>query len=205
MEKFVKMTGRAAPFPASNVDTDVIMPKTFLKGVDRTGLDVGVFNLLRFKDGKPDPEFILNKPGYEDAKFLIVGPNFGCGSSREHAVWGLSQLGIRVLIGSSFAGIFDDNCRNNGILTITLVPDTIEHILNVVSQSATNEMTVDLADQTIALNQSGETVLFEIDPLRKRALLEGLDPIGQTLVYATEIRSFEAGYKSDCPWLFPNC
>jgi 3-isopropylmalate/(R)-2-methylmalate dehydratase small subunit len=202
MEKFTKTTGRAAPFPASNVDTDVITPKTFLKGVDRSGLEVGVFNLLRFKDGKPNPDFVLNRPGYADAKFLVVGPNFGCGSSREHAVWGLYQLGFRVLIGTSFAGIFADNCRNNGVLTVALEPQVIGHILDVVSRPSTNLLTVDLAAQTIVLEHSGETISFDIDLLRKDALIEGLDPVGQTLVHADLIRRFEASYKAECPWLF---
>lgn len=202
MQQFLKVTGRAAPLPAANVDTDVIMPKTFLKGVDRTGLDVGVFNLLRFRDGAPDPDFVLNQQGYENATFLVVGSNFGCGSSREHAVWGLSQLGIRALIGTSFAGIFDDNCRNNGVLTIVLDPQSIEQILSVISRPEANELTVDLDTQTILVEQSGETFKFEIDTLRKEALMNGLDPVGLTLVHADAILAFEATYKADCPWLF---
>ncbi len=201
MQPFTRVSGRAAPFPASNVDTDIIMPKTFLRSVDRTGLDVGVFNLLRFRNGQPDPDFILNRPGFSRARFLVVGPNFGCGSSREHAVWGLIQLGFRALIGTSFAGIFNDNCRNNGLLTVTLDPDTIAHIQAVVADPDTNAMTVDLEAQTVSLDLMGETIGFDIDALGKTALLRGLDAVGLTLAAADSIRSFEAGYYVANPWL----
>jgi 3-isopropylmalate/(R)-2-methylmalate dehydratase small subunit len=202
MDRFAKVTGVAAPFPTANVDTDMIMPKTFLKGVDRAGLEAGVFNLLRFQDGKPNPDFILNRPGYEEARFLVVGPNFGCGSSREHAVWGLAQLGIRALIGTSFAGIFNDNCRNNGVLTITLNRVTVDHVVDVVSRPETNAMSVDLEGQIITLEGIGETIPFEIDPLRKEALLRGLDAVGVTLADAESILAFEARYRAGNPWLF---
>lgn len=129
MEPFNLVTGVAAPMLAANIDTDVIMPKQFLKGIDRNNLDRGVFFDQRFlADGSPNPEFILNKSAWQGAQFLIVGPNFGCGSSREHAVWGLRQLGIRALIGTSFAGIFNDNCQRNGVLTLTLPPEDIERL-----------------------------------------------------------------------------
>ena len=177
------------------------MPKAFLKGVDRTGLDVGVFNLLRFRNGQPDPDFILNLPGYTSARFLVVGPNFGCGSSREHAVWGLIQLGFRALIGTSFAGIFQDNCRNNGLLTVVLDPETIAHIQAIVTDPGNNAMTVDLETQIISLDTTGETIGFDIDALGKIALLRGLDAVGLTLDAADDIRSFEAGYYSANPWL----
>jgi 3-isopropylmalate/(R)-2-methylmalate dehydratase small subunit len=203
MTPFTRESGKAAPFPAANVDTDVIMPKTFLKGVDRQGLDVGAFNLLRFREGRPDPNFILNQPGYQDARFLVVGANFGCGSSREHAVWGLQQLGFRALIGTSFAGIFNDNCRNNGILTVTLDVATIAHILDVVSNPATNGMTVDLPEETIVLEATGERIPFLIEPLRKDALLRGLDPVGATVLsHADDIRAFEGRYRAASLWLF---
>ncbi len=201
MQPFTRVSGRAAPFPASNVDTDVIMPKTFLKGVDRTGLDVGVFNLLRFRNDQPDPDFILNRPGFASARFLVVGPNFGCGSSREHAVWGLIQLGFRALIGTSFAGIFNDNCRNNGMLTVTLDPETIAHIQAIVTEPGSNAMTVDLEAQTVSLDVIGETIGFDIDALGKIALLRGLNAVGLTLDAADSIRSFEAGYYATNPWL----
>ena len=199
MQPFVTVEGVAAPFALPNVDTDVIMPKTFLKGIDRAGLDIGVFNLLRFRSGLPDPDFILNRPGYEGARFLVVGPNFGCGSSREHAVWGLSQLGIRALIGTSFAGIFDDNCRNNGLLTITLDRAIVDRIIALVSKPDTNRMRIDLSGQTISL--AGESIPFEIDALRKDALLRGLDAVGMTLAEADGIRGFEQHYRAENPWL----
>lgn len=202
MEAFNRVQGIAAPFPAANVDTDVIMPKTFLKGVDRTGLDIGVFNLLRFPKGKPNPDFILNKPEYCDAKFLVVGPNFGCGSSREHAVWGLSQLGFRALIGTSFAGIFNDNCRNNGVLTITLAEETIERIIRTVSVPETNLIAVDLQSQLVELDQGSVKIPFSIEPLRKEALMSGLDTIGITLSRSSGIREFEKRYGAENPWLF---
>ena len=201
MLPFTRVSGRAAPFPAANVDTDVIMPKTFLKGVDRAGLDVGVFNLLRFRDGQPDLDFVLNRPGFAGACFLVGGPNFGCGSSREHAVWGLIQLGFRALIGPSFAGIFQDNCRNNGLLTVVLDPETIAHIQAIVTDPGNNAMTVDLEMQIISLDKTGETIGFDIDALGKIALLRGLDAVGLTLDAADDIRSFEAGYYAAKPWL----
>lgn len=201
METFNRVKGVAAPFPAANVDTDVIMPKTFLKGVDRSGLDVGVFNLLRFTDGQANPDFILNKSEYKGAKFLVVGPNFGCGSSREHAVWGLSQLGFRALIGTTFAGIFNDNCRNNGILTISLEPEVINQILRVVSDPSTNMMEIDLPNQFIKLDQPATAIPFDIEPRRKEAIAKGLDMVGMTLSNVEEIRSFERLYRAENPWL----
>lgn len=201
MQPFMTVEGVAAPFLLPNVDTDVIMPKTFLKGIDRAGLDVGVFNLLRFRDGAPDPDFILNRPGYGDARFLVVGPNFGCGSSREHAVWGLAQIGIRALIGTSFAGIFDDNCRNNGLLTIALDGAVVDRIAEVVSRPGTNRLRVDLPGQRVTLAGTGAAIPFEIDPPRKDALLRGLDAVGTTLAEADHIRAFEARHRAENPWL----
>jgi 3-isopropylmalate/(R)-2-methylmalate dehydratase small subunit len=202
MEPFISVSGRAAPFTAPNVDTDVIMPKTFLKGVDRKGLDVGVFNLLRFQNGQPHPDFILNQPGFEGASFLVVGPNFGCGSSREHAVWGLKQLGIRALIGSTFAGIFDDNCRNNGVLTIKLAPEEVRDLAERVSAPETNCLTVDLAKQTILHEASGAVIGFCIEATRKEALMSGLDAISATLSHADDIRAFEARHRLANPWFY---
>lgn len=202
MLPFVTVEGAAAPFLLPNVDTDVIMPKTFLKGIDRAGLDRGVFNLLRFRaDGAPEPEFILNRPGYEGARFLVVGPNFGCGSSREHAVWGLAQLGIRALIGTSFAGIFDDNCRNNGLLTISLDPAVVARIAVVVARPETSRLRIDLPAERVTIVATGEEILFEIEPLRKEALLRGLDAVGTTLAEADSIRAFEARHRAENPWL----
>ena len=201
MEAFNVLTGIAAPLPAANVDTDVIMPKQFLKGIDRNGLDRGVFFDLRFlADGSPDPAFILNQPEWQNAKFLLVGPNFGCGSSREHAVWGLKQLGIRALIGTTFAGIFFDNCQRNGVLTVQLDPQQWAQIAQEVVHGDKNEITLDLPAQRIGL-QNGEVIDFAIDELSKVSLLNGLDAIGTTLQYRDDIREFQQAHLQRNPWL----
>ncbi|WP_122094671.1 3-isopropylmalate dehydratase small subunit [Rahnella sp. Larv3_ips] len=201
MEAFNVLTGIAAPLPAANVDTDVIMPKQFLKGIDRNGLDRGVFFDLRFlADGSPDPAFILNQPEWQNAKFLLVGPNFGCGSSREHAVWGLKQLGIRALIGTTFAGIFFDNCQRNGVLTVQLDPKQWAQIALEVVHGDKNKITLDLPAQRIGL-QNGEVIDFAIDELSKVSLLNGLDAIGTTLQYGDDIREFQQGHLQRNPWL----
>jgi 3-isopropylmalate/(R)-2-methylmalate dehydratase small subunit len=201
MQPFTHVSGKAAPMLAANVDTDVIMPKQFLKGIDRAGLDRGLFFDLRFlPDGEPDPAFILNQPAWQGAAFLVVGPNFGCGSSREHAVWGLKQMGIRALIGSSFAGIFYDNCQRNGVLIITLDDAQIQDLGRVVSQPDTAQIEVDLPQQQIRL-ADGRVMAFQIDALRKDALLSGLDAIGSTLQRSEQIRAFEQRHLADNPWL----
>lgn len=201
MQAFTVLTGAAAPFPAANVDTDVIMPKQFLKGIDRSGLDQGVFFDLRFQaDGSPDPTFILNQPAWQEAKFLLVGPNFGCGSSREHAVWGLKQLGIRALIGTTFAGIFFDNCQRNGVLTVQLTPEQWAQLAEQITQAESNEITVDLPAQTISLHD-GKEIAFNIDELSKMSLLNGLDAVGNTLRYSDEIREFQQAHLQGNPWL----
>lgn len=199
MEPFKKVSGTAAPIIAANVDTDVIMPKQFLKGIDRKGLDKGAFFDLRFtKDGAGNPDFILNQQGFTDAAFLVVGPNFGCGSSREHAVWGLKQLGIRALIGTSFAGIFNDNCQRNGLLTITIDKEDIAMLMDIVSNPDKNQLTVDLENQKI-IHEHG-VISFNIDELKKHMLIEGCDAIGYTLRYEDTIRSFERNHFIDNPW-----
>lgn len=201
MQAFNVLTGVAAPLPAANLDTDVIMPKQFLKGIDRSGLDRGVFFDLRFlADGSPDPAFILNQPEWQSARFLLVGPNFGCGSSREHAVWGLKQLGIRALIGTTFAGIFFDNCQRNGVLTVQLAPEQWAQIASFVTQGDRNEITVDLPQQQIALHD-GRHIDFAIDELSKMSLLNGLDAIGNTLRYSDDIRQFQQRHLRQHPWL----
>jgi 3-isopropylmalate/(R)-2-methylmalate dehydratase small subunit len=199
VEPFTIATGVAAPLPAANIDTDVIMPKRYLKGVDREGLAIGVFHDLRFEAGQPDPAFILNQPGWRDAAFLVVGPNFGCGSSREHAVWGLRQLGVRALIGSSFAGIFYDNCARNGLLAVTLPAEEVEALLALIADPARNRLTIDLPAQTIATH--GGELSFAIDPHLKARLVEGLDGVGATLRDAALIRAFEEKYFTQSPWL----
>lgn len=201
MIPFGQVAGVAAPMMVPNVDTDVIMPKMFLKGVDRSGLGEGAFNLLRFSGSKPNPDFILNQDGYRNACFLVVGPNFGCGSSREHAVWGLQQLGIRALIGTSFAGIFNDNCANNGLLTISLDPGVVAELARVVADSSRNDVTIDLVAQTIRFDCARRSIAFDIEPDRKEAFLTGRDFIASTLVFADDIRAFEARHRAENPWI----
>jgi 3-isopropylmalate/(R)-2-methylmalate dehydratase small subunit len=202
MEPFPRVTGAAAPLPGANIDTDVIMPKQFLKGIDRSGLRDGTFFDLRFEaPGKSRPDFVLNMPGWEDTRFLVVGPNFGCGSSREHAVWGLSQLGIRALIGTTYAGIFYDNCLRNGVLPVSLTLAEIGTLTAVAGDSGRNRLTLDLPAQTITIEGDDRVIHFDIDPLRKDALVRGLDAVGSTLAYADDIRRFEQAYHAANPWL----
>jgi 3-isopropylmalate/(R)-2-methylmalate dehydratase small subunit len=201
MSPFLTVTAPAAAMPAANIDTDVIMPKQFLKGIDRSGLAKGTFHDLRFNElGAERPDFVLNKSPWRNAQFLVVGSNFGCGSSREHAVWGLSQLGIRALIGTSFAGIFFDNCARNGLLAITLESSAIEGLMDIVSREDSRELRVDLPTQTITSSDE-HVISFEIDPIRKKALLSGLDSIGQTLEYRDTINAFEKFYFAENSWL----
>jgi 3-isopropylmalate/(R)-2-methylmalate dehydratase small subunit len=195
------LSGTACALPLPHVDTDQIMPKQFLKGIDRAGLDRGLFFDLRFlPDGSPNPEFVLNQPAWQGARFMVVGPNFGCGSSREHAVWGLRQMGIRALIGSSFAGIFYDNCQRNGVLLITLDEAVSQRLGHVVSQPDSALINVDLEAQEIRLHD-GKVISFEIDTLRKTALLLGLDAIGSTLQRSEQIKAFERNHLAANPWL----
>jgi 3-isopropylmalate/(R)-2-methylmalate dehydratase small subunit len=201
LQPFTQVSGKAAPMLAANIDTDVIMPKQFLKGIDRAGLDRGLFFDLRFlPDGSLNPGFVLNQPAWQGASFLVVGPNFGCGSSREHAVWGLKQMGIRALIGSSFAGIFYDNCQRNGVLLITLDEAVLQRLGQVVSQPDSAGISVDLEAQQIRL-QDGQIIPFEIDTLRKTSLLLGLDAIGSTLQRSEQIKAFERQHLAANPWL----
>lgn len=193
--------GVAAPLPAANIDTDIIMPKQFLKGIDRQGLDAGLFHGLRFDEsGAERAQFILNQPAWRGARILVVGPNFGCGSSREHAVWGLAQSGIQAIIGSSFAGIFYDNCTNNGILAITLPEDQIAILMRLAGDVSSHRWRVDLSEQTIFLSES-ESVAFQIAARKKEALLLGLDAVGASLRFREQIQRFEADYFADQPWL----
>lgn len=201
MEPLIRLTGIAAPLPAANVDTDVIMPKQFLKGIDREGLRDGVFHALRFAaDGSPRPDFILNRPPWRGASILVTGPNFGCGSSREHAVWGLRQLGIRAILGTTFGGIFFDNCLNNGILALGLPPDDLAALLRLAEDPAHNRLTIDLPAQTL-LGDGGTCVAFALDARRKEALLRGHDAIAATLEEANAIQSFEKAHHQANPWL----
>jgi len=206
MDPFTTVHGIAAPLPMANMDTDVIMPKQFLKGIDRNGLRDGVFHHLRFDEhGQPRPGFVLNRSGWQSgqtgAAFLVVGPNFGCGSSREHAVWGLMQLGIRAIVGTSFAGIFDDNCQRNGLLTVSLPEADVERLMSLAADPARNRLTIDLPAQTITAGNGCTVFRFAIDALRKDRLTRGLDAVAATLDHAEDIRRFERAYGADRPWL----
>jgi 3-isopropylmalate/(R)-2-methylmalate dehydratase small subunit len=202
MEPFKSLAGIAAALPMANLDTDQIMPKQFLRGVDReSGLAVGFLHDLRFSaPGQLRPEFVLNRKPWTGAKILVTGPNYGCGSSREHAVWGMRQLGLRCVIGSSFGGIFADNCARNGVPAIVLPVQEVDRLLALASDPATCEMSVDLEQQVIA-TADGRTIAFEFDPLRKHMLLKGLDAVGLTMEMAEDIRRFEERYFAQQPWL----
>jgi 3-isopropylmalate/(R)-2-methylmalate dehydratase small subunit len=201
MQAFTTVTGVAAALPAANINTDVIMPKQFLKGIDRSGLGEGAFHDLRFdSSGRPRNDFVLNQAPWRKACFLVVGPNFGTGSSREHAVWGLMQLGIRAIVGTTFAGIFFDNCANNGLLAITIANTGVARLSKFASNPASNVFTVDLQQQSIESFDKSR-IAFDIEPDRKEALLRGLDAIDQTLKYRDEIEAFERRHLTENPWL----
>ena len=202
MEKFTKLTGVAAPLPMINVDTDKIIPARFLKTIKRTGLGPSLFEAIRFKaDGSEDPNFVLNKPAYRKAQILVTGTNFGCGSSREHAVWALLDFGIRCVIASEFADIFHNNAPKNGILCIKLPQNVVDELMKDAEKGENARLTVDLETQKIT-RPNGETIPFKVDPFTRDCLLNGLDDIGLTLKKATEIKSFEDGQKSKTPWLY---
>ncbi|MBB4630892.1 3-isopropylmalate dehydratase small subunit [Sphingosinicella soli] len=199
MEHFIRLSGRVAAMPAANIDTDVIMPKAYLKGIDRSGLAAGLFHDLRFDEsGGARPGFILNRPDMAETRFLLVGPNFGCGSSREHAVWGMLQYGIRGIIGSSFGAIFADNAANNGLLLLSLPPAQLAELAAGLDDGA-GHMTVDLEAQRIEVAAYAGS--FDIDQALRRTLMLGLDRIGETLTHADRIRSFEQAYLAARPWL----
>lgn len=199
MEKFEKLQAVAAPLHMANVDTDKIIPARFLKTIKRSGLGVHAFAGLRYKDdGSENPDFVLNKPPYRDAKILIAGENFGCGSSREHAPWALLDFGIRCVIAPSFADIFFNNCFKNGILPIVLPRAECEALMADAETGANARIIVDLAAQTVS-RPDGEAYGFEIDPFRKRCLLEGLDDIGLTLEKSLSIDAYEARTDAE-PW-----
>jgi 3-isopropylmalate/(R)-2-methylmalate dehydratase small subunit len=202
MEPFHLLTGVAAALPRANLDTDQIMPKQFLKGVDRKGLGDGFLFDLRFEaKGQPRADFVLNRAPWSRAVFLVTGPNFGCGSSREHAVWGLRELGLRCVIGTTFGGIFADNCARNGVPAIALAAGEIERLIALADDPARCGFTVDLEAQTIATPADGQVVRFEFDPLRRHMLLHGLDAVGLTMQHAEDIRRFERRHLEEQPWL----
>ncbi|MBT9372695.1 3-isopropylmalate dehydratase small subunit [Rhizobium sp. CSW-27] len=201
MEKFVKLTGVAAPLPVVNIDTDMIIPKDYLKTIKRTGLGKGLFAEARYRDdGSLNPDFVLNKPQYQNAKILVAGDNFGCGSSREHAPWALLDFGIRCVISTSFADIFYNNCFKNGILPIVVSQDDLDKLMDDASRGSNAVLTIDLEAQEIS-GPDGGKVHFDIDPARKHIMLEGLDDIATTLKSDTAIASFETKIQSERPWL----
>ncbi|MGS4945124.1 3-isopropylmalate dehydratase small subunit [Meridianimarinicoccus sp. RP-17] len=201
MEKFDKLTGIAAPLPMMNVDTDMIIPKQFLKTIKRSGLGVNLFDEMRYdQDGNEISDFVLNKPAYRNAQILVAGDNFGCGSSREHAPWALLDFGIRVVIAPSFADIFYNNCFKNGILPIVLPQEDVDRLMDDAARGANATVTVDLENQTIS-GPDGGTIAFDVDPFRKHCLLNGLDDIGLTLEKAAAIDAFEVQAAAARPWV----
>ena len=211
MEKFEKLEGLVAPMDRPNVDTDAIIPKQYLKSVKRTGFGPNLFDEWRYLDHgepgqdpatrKPNPDFVLNQPRYQGAQVLLARENFGCGSSREHAVWALADYGFRCVIAPSFADIFFNNCFKNGVLPIVLPEDVVDRLFREVEANEGYRLTIDLERQTVT-TPSGEQFPFEIDPFRKHCLLEGLDDIGLTLQHADEIRAYEERRRKEAPWLF---
>jgi 3-isopropylmalate/(R)-2-methylmalate dehydratase small subunit len=200
MQKFTTLTGIAAHLPMINVDTDMIIPKQYLKTIKRTGLGTGLFAELRYDEqGNPHPHFVLHKQPYHKAKILITGENFGCGSSREHAPWALLDFGISCIIAPSFADIFYNNCFKNGILPIALPQEEIEKLIDDAARGPNATLTVDLEAQEIR-GPDGGAIKFDIDPFRKRCLMEGLDDIGLTLEKAEAIESFEQAARTARPW-----
>jgi 3-isopropylmalate/(R)-2-methylmalate dehydratase small subunit len=200
MEKFTSLTSVAAPLPLINIDTDMIIPKQFLKTIKRTGLGKSLFYEMRYDEsGGENPDFVLNKPAYRNAKILVAGENFGCGSSREHAPWALLDFGVRCVISTSFADIFYNNCFKNGILPVAVSPQDLGKLMDDAERGANATLTVDLEKQEIR-GPDGGVVRFEIDPFRKKCLLEGLDDIGLTLQAADSIQAFEDRAGLARPW-----
>ena len=200
MDKFTSLTSVAAPLPMINVDTDMIIPKQFLKTIKRTGLGKSLFYEMRYDgEGRENPEFVLNKPSYRNAKILVAGENFGCGSSREHAPWALLDFGIRCVISTSFADIFYNNCFKNGILPVIVSPEDLAKLMDDAERGANATLTVDLEKQEIR-GPDGGVACFEIDPFLKTCLMEGLDDIGLTMQKADKIKTFEEMACLARPW-----
>ena len=201
MDKFTKLTGIAAPMPLVNIDTDMIIPKQFLKTIKRSGLGINLFDEMRYdRDGNELPDFILNQPAYRQTQILVAGDNFGCGSSREHAPWALLDFGIRCVISTSFADIFFNNCFKNGILPVVLPQDAVDVLMEDARKGANARITVDLENQTVTTSD-GVSFAFEIDPFRKHCLLNGLDDIGLTMEKAPRIDSYETQMAQARPWV----
>jgi 3-isopropylmalate/(R)-2-methylmalate dehydratase small subunit len=200
MDKFTKLTGIAAPMPLVNIDTDMIIPKQFLKTIKRSGLGVNLFDEMRYNlDGSEIPEFVLNQPAYRKAEIIVAGDNFGCGSSREHAPWALLDFGIRCVISTSFADIFFNNCFKNGILPIVLPQEQVDILMEDAKKGANARQTVDLEAQTVTTSD-GKVFSFNVDPFRKHCLMNGLDDIGLTLEKAASIDAYEAKAATAFPW-----
>ena len=212
MKAFTKHTGLVAPLDRSNVDTDMIIPKQFLKSIKRTGFGPNLFDELRYLDeGQPgrdnsqrplNPDFVLNQPRYQGASILLARSNFGCGSSREHAPWALEDFGFRVIIAPSFAEIFYNNCFKNGLLPVVLKENEVDALFRSVESDEGYSLSVDLADQTV-MTPDGSIYRFAVDEFRKHCLLNGLDDIGVTLEDADAIGAYEHRRKKEAPWLFP--
>ena len=200
MDKFTTLAGVAAPLPMVNVDTDMIIPKQFLKTIKRSGLGVNLFDEMRYhRDGSENGDFVLNQPAYRAAEILIAGENFGCGSSREHAPWAIKDFGIRCVVAPSFADIFYNNCFKNGILPIALPSEAVDLLMREAEKGANAKITIDLDAQTVT-TPDGETIPFEIDPFKKHCLLNGLDDIGLTMKHAARIDEFERELRTRYPW-----
>ncbi|MBS0571766.1 MAG: 3-isopropylmalate dehydratase small subunit [Proteobacteria bacterium] len=201
MDKFTTLTGIAAPMPLVNIDTDMIIPKQFLKTIKRSGLGKNLFDEMRYtQDGKEIPEFVLNQPAWRKAEILVAGDNFGCGSSREHAPWALLDFGIRSVISTSFADIFFSNCFKNGILPIVLPQEAVDHLMDDAKKGANARITVDLESQTVTA-ADGTRFAFDVDPFKKHCLLNGLDDIGLTLEKSAAIDSYEKAAAQARPWV----
>ncbi|MEL6279159.1 MAG: 3-isopropylmalate dehydratase small subunit [Pseudomonadota bacterium] len=202
MDKFTTLTGVAAPLPQINVDTDMIIPKQFLKTIQRTGLGKNLFDEMRYDEtGAEKPDFVLNQPAYRNAEILVAGDNFGCGSSREHAPWALLDFGIRCVIAPSFADIFYNNCFKNGILPIALPQEDVDKLMDDAKRGANATVTVDLEAQEIR-GPDGGVVKFDVDPFKKHCLLNGLDDIGLSMEKVDSIDTFEEKQKTAQPWLY---
>ena len=201
MDKFEKLSGIAAPMPLINIDTDMIIPKVFLKTIKRSGLGVNLFDEMRYlDDGIENPDFVLNKPQYREAEILVAGDNFGCGSSREHAPWAIKDFGIRCVISTSYADIFFNNCFKNGILPIVLPKAQVDVLMKDAEKGSNARIEVDLEAQTVTTSD-GETFSFEVDAFKKHCLLNGLDDIGLTMEKAASIDAYESKLQVSHPWV----
>jgi 3-isopropylmalate/(R)-2-methylmalate dehydratase small subunit len=201
MDKFETLTGIAAPMPLINIDTDMIIPKQFLKTIKRSGLGVNLFDEMRYDDERNEiPTFVLNQDAYRKAQIIVAGDNFGCGSSREHAPWAIKDFGITCVIAPSFADIFHNNCFKNGILPIVLPQEQIDLLMKDAEKGANARMTVDIEEQTVT-SSDGEVFKFEVDGFKKHCLMQGLDDIGLTMEKAASIDSFEATAQTQRPWV----